>query len=170
MSSFSLQEWSQEGGEPGRYCPGTPSDHLHSSRPPGQAWGTYVVCGCCRASTTARANSLMQIVLNLSSLYTLFYSVIYNCMIVIKTLMQKIVFAKIFNINCPNFCVRVVIYCTIQTRHFLATVQYLTPKYSTAKTHKDIAKSKRKTMVWLFFIFWIRSNIFSNFWDCRHSI
>ena len=45
---------------------------------PGQAWGTYEVCGCCRAGTTARANALTQIVPNLSSLYTLFYSVIYN--------------------------------------------------------------------------------------------
>ena len=95
----------------GRYCPGAPSD-----TPIAHAWpgvGYNVVCGCGRAGTTARANTLTQIVLNLSSLYTLFYSVIYNCMIVIKTLMQKIVFAKIFNINCPNFCVRVVIYCTI---------------------------------------------------------
>ena len=45
---------------------------------PSQAWGTYVVCGCCHAGTTARENALMQIVPNLSSLYTLFYSVIYN--------------------------------------------------------------------------------------------
>ena len=44
----------------------------------GQAWGTYVVCGCCRAGTTARENGLTQIVPNSSSLYTLFYSVIYN--------------------------------------------------------------------------------------------
>ena len=44
----------------------------------GQAWGTYVVCGCCWAGTTARANALTQIVPNLSSLYTFFYSVIYN--------------------------------------------------------------------------------------------
>ena len=55
----------------------------HTLRPPpfptpGWAWGTYVVCGCCRTSTTARANALTQIVLNSSSLYTLFYSFIYN--------------------------------------------------------------------------------------------
>ena len=57
----------------GWYCPGAPSFPK-----PGQAWGTYVVCGCCRASTTARTNRLTQIVPNLSSLYTLFYSAIYN--------------------------------------------------------------------------------------------
>ena len=45
---------------------------------PGQAWGTYVVCGCCLAGTTARTNALTQIVPNSSSLYTLFYSVNYN--------------------------------------------------------------------------------------------
>ena len=61
------------------YCPG-------ALRPPpfptlGQAWGTYVVCGCCRAGTIARANALTQIVPNLSSLYTLFYSVIYNSVV-----------------------------------------------------------------------------------------
>ena len=55
----------------------------HTLRPlpfptPGQAWGTYVVCECCRAGTTARANTLKPIVPNSSSLYTLFYSVIYN--------------------------------------------------------------------------------------------
>ena len=55
----------------------------HTLRPPpfptpSQAWGTYVVCGCCQAGTTARANTLTQIVPNSSSLYTLFYSVIYN--------------------------------------------------------------------------------------------
>ena len=33
---------------------------------PGQAWGTYVVCGCCRASTAARTNALTQIVHNSS--------------------------------------------------------------------------------------------------------
>ena len=44
-----VQEWSQEGGGPGRYCPGAPS-------------------------------SLTQSVPNSSSLYTLFYSVIYNSM------------------------------------------------------------------------------------------
>ena len=42
---------------------------------------TYVVCGCCWASTTARANVLTQIVPNLSSLYTLFYFVIYNSVV-----------------------------------------------------------------------------------------
>ena len=41
----------------------------------------WVVCGCRRAGTTARANALTQIVPNLSSLYTLFYSVIYNSVI-----------------------------------------------------------------------------------------
>ena len=51
---------------------------------PGWAWGTYVVCGCCQAGTTARANALTQIVPNSSSLYTLFYSVIYNSVITHK--------------------------------------------------------------------------------------
>ena len=27
-----LAEWSQGGGEPGQYCPGTPSDHPYSPR------------------------------------------------------------------------------------------------------------------------------------------
>ena len=54
---------------------------------PSQAWGTYVVCGCCRAGTTARANALTQIVPILSSLYTLFYSGIYNS--VVNTKHQK---------------------------------------------------------------------------------
>ena len=45
---------------------------------PGRVWGTHVVCGCCRAGTTATANALMQIVPNSSALYTLLYSVIYN--------------------------------------------------------------------------------------------
>ena len=58
----------------------------HTLRPPlfptpGQAWGTYVVCGCCRAGTTARANALTQIVPNLSSPYILFYFVIYNSVV-----------------------------------------------------------------------------------------
>ena len=35
--------------------------------------------------------------------------------------------------------------------------------YSTAKTRIDIANRKQKTMVRLFFIFWIRSNIFRDF-------
>ena len=52
--------------------PTTPIPHA------GRAWGTYVVCGCCRAGTTARANELTQIVPNSSSLHTLFYTVIYN--------------------------------------------------------------------------------------------
>ena len=43
------------------------------------------------------------------------------------------------------------------------------PKYSTAKTGEDIAKRKWKTMVRLFFIFWIRSNKFRNFSGCRRS-
>ena len=55
----------------------------HTLRPPpfptpGQVWVTYVVFGCCRASTTARANMLTQIVPNSSSLYTLFNSFIHN--------------------------------------------------------------------------------------------
>ena len=44
------------------------------------------------------------------------------------------------------------------------------PNYSTAKTREDIAKRKRQTLVRLFFIFWIRSNIFRNFSGCRRSI
>ena len=28
---------------------------------PGRVWGAYVVCGCCRASTTARANPLTRL-------------------------------------------------------------------------------------------------------------
>ena len=44
------------------------------------------------------------------------------------------------------------------------------PSYSTAKTREDIAKRKRKTMVRLFFIFWIRSNIFRDFSGCRRPI
>ena len=55
---------------------------------PGRAWGTYVGCGCCRAGTTARANALMQIVPNSSSLYTLFYSVIYNSVTVLYTVCE----------------------------------------------------------------------------------
>ena len=42
--------------------------------------------------------------------------------------------------------------------------------YSTAKTREDIAKRKRKTMVQLFFIFWIRSNIFRNYSGCMRPI
>ena len=72
---------SQGGGGPGRYCPGVPSDPPPFPTP-SQAWGTYVVCGCCWADTTARANALTQIVPNVSSLYTLFYSVIYNSVLV----------------------------------------------------------------------------------------
>ena len=63
---------------------------------PGRPWGKCVICGCRRAGTTARGcrsgvkgggpdryrpgapSALMQIVPNLSSFYTLFYSVIYN--------------------------------------------------------------------------------------------
>ena len=45
---------------------------------PGQAWFTYVVCGCCWAGTTARTNTLTQIMPNSSSCYARFYSVIYN--------------------------------------------------------------------------------------------
>ena len=44
--------------------------------------------------------------------------------------------------------------------------------YSTANTPEDIAKRKRKVemMSWLFFIFWICSNIFRDFSDCRRLI
>ena len=57
---------------------------------PRRAWGKSAVCGCHRAGTTARGcrsevkggpgapSALTQIVPNLSSLYTLFSSVIYN--------------------------------------------------------------------------------------------
>ena len=31
-----LAEWSQGGGGPGQYCPGTPSDHPHSPCPAGR--------------------------------------------------------------------------------------------------------------------------------------
>ena len=41
---------------------------------------------------------------------------------------------------------------------------------STAKPREDIVKRKQKTMVRLFFIFWIRSNIFCNFLGCRRLI
>ena len=44
------------------------------------------------------------------------------------------------------------------------------PNYSTAKTREDMTKSKRKTIARLFFIFWIRSNIFRDFSGCRRSI
>ena len=44
------------------------------------------------------------------------------------------------------------------------------PNHSTAKTRKDIAKRKRRTIFRLFFIFWIRSNIFRDFSGCRRSI
>ena len=68
-----------KGGGAGRYCPSAPSNHPHSPcLAPGQAWGTNVFCGCCQAGTTARANAQTQIVPNSSSLYTLFYSAIYN--------------------------------------------------------------------------------------------
>ena len=72
--------WSGVKGEGGRagialaHPPTTPSPHTR----PGVGYIQYVVCGCCRASTTARANALTQIVPNSSSLKTLFYSVIYN--------------------------------------------------------------------------------------------
>ena len=51
--------------------------HPHSPRPARR--GVYI-CGLwvLPGHTTARANMLTQIVLNSSSLYTLFYSVIYN--------------------------------------------------------------------------------------------
>ena len=39
---------------------------------------TYVVCGCCRAGTyNSQSKVITQIVQNWSSLFTLFYSVIY---------------------------------------------------------------------------------------------
>ena len=53
---------------------------------------------------------------------------------------------------------------------FLLAFQCRIQNYSTTKTHEDIAKRKWKTMVWLFFIFWIRSNKFRNFSDFRCSI
>ena len=81
-----LAKWSKGGGGPGRYYPGSPSNHPYS---PGQAWGTYVVCGCCWAGTTARANSLKQTVPNSSSLYTIFYSVIYNSVILLYSGLSK---------------------------------------------------------------------------------
>ena len=50
---------------------------------PGHAWGTYVLCGCCQAGTTTRANALTQIVPNSTSL---FYSVIYNSVVYVYSL------------------------------------------------------------------------------------
>ena len=85
-----MKKWSQGGGGPGRYCPGTPSDQPHSTMP-SQAWGTYVVCGSCQAGTTARANAISQIVSNSSSLYTLFYPVIYNSVLGTFALSIKII-------------------------------------------------------------------------------
>ena len=52
----------------------TPIPHARPSV--GYICGLWVLPG--RAGTTARANVLTQIVPNSSSLYTLFYSVIYN--------------------------------------------------------------------------------------------
>ena len=70
------------GRGPGRYCPGAPSDHPHSpckARRGVHMWsvGAAGPVQC----TTARANAQMQIVPNLSSLYTLFFSVIYNSVV-----------------------------------------------------------------------------------------
>ena len=59
---------------------------------------------------------------------------------------------------------------TIIRFFFPLAFQCRIPNYSTAKTREDIAKRKWKTMVRLFFIFWIRSNKFSNFSGCRRSI
>ena len=74
-----LAEWSQgEGGWAGTALAHPPTTPIPQARP---GLGTYVVCGCCRAGTTARANALKQIVPNSSSLYTLFYFVIYNSVI-----------------------------------------------------------------------------------------
>ena len=53
---------------------------------------------------------------------------------------------------------------------FPMAFQYCIPNYSTAKTRKDIAKRQRKTMVRLFFIFWICSNKFRNFSGCSRLI
>ena len=53
---------------------------------------------------------------------------------------------------------------------FPVAFQCRIPSYSTAKTGEDMTKRKRKTMVRLFFIFWICSNIFRNFSGCRRPI
>ena len=53
---------------------------------------------------------------------------------------------------------------------FLLAFQHRIRNCSNAKTREDIAKRKWKTMVRLFFIFWIRSNIFLNFSGCRRPI
>ena len=84
----------------------------HTLRPhpfptPGRAWGAYVVCGCCRAGTTARAKALTQIAPNSSSLYTLFYYVIYNSVVWTLKLKTKGV-SKLFvdmelDPGCPGF-------------------------------------------------------------------
>ena len=42
--------------------------------------------------------------------------------------------------------------------------------YSTAKTREDIAKRKRKTIARLFFIIWVRWNLFCDFSGCRCPI
>ena len=57
-----------------------------------------VVFRCCRAGTTARANKLPQIVPNSSSLYTLFYSVIYNSVVQIYyAISQAVLYSSNFN-------------------------------------------------------------------------
>ena len=38
-----LAEWSQGGGGPGQYCPGTPSDHPHSPCPAGRGVHMWAV-------------------------------------------------------------------------------------------------------------------------------
>ena len=58
-----------------KHFPGAPSDHPHSPCPARRGVHTYVVCGCCRA---VQQPEQTQIVPNSFSLYTLFYSVIYN--------------------------------------------------------------------------------------------
>ena len=73
------KKWSQGGGGLGRYCPG-PLAHPPTTSIPHARPGMGYICdmGVLLAGTTARAKALTQIVLNSSSLYTLFYSVIYN--------------------------------------------------------------------------------------------
>ena len=70
-----LAEWSQGGGGPGLYFPGTPSDHPHSPRRlvVGYICGVWVLPGW--YTSQSKPNS--------SSLYTLFSSVIYNSVIVL---------------------------------------------------------------------------------------
>ena len=90
----SVQEWSQGGVGPGRYCPDAPSDRSHSPRlarqgvnvwsegaagPLQQLEGVGLESGGGGSQFFPGAHSeFRQIVPNSSSLYTHFYSVIYN--------------------------------------------------------------------------------------------